>query len=67
MEHIMPKNMGVVRPGRVLVVGTMEEYMTVEHKVWEKQFAARGYDPTSWLTYEEDCGSPTLGARVATL
>jgi hypothetical protein len=41
--------------------------MTIEHKVWGKQLAARGYDPTSWLTYEEECGSPTWGARVATL
>jgi hypothetical protein len=41
--------------------------MTVEQKVWEKQLTALGYDPTSWLTYEEDCGSPTQGARVATL
>jgi site-specific DNA-cytosine methylase len=41
--------------------------MTVGHKVWEKQLFARGYDPTSWLVYEEDCGSPTRRARVATL
>jgi hypothetical protein len=67
MEHITPKNMGVVRPDRVLVVGTVEDYMTVEHKVWEKQFAARGYDPTSWLVYKENYGSPTRGARVITL
>jgi hypothetical protein len=49
-----------------LLVGTVEDYMTVEHNVWEKQLASRGYDPTSWLIYEEDCGSPTRGARVAT-
>jgi hypothetical protein len=62
----MPKNMGIVRPDRVLVVGTVEDYITVEHKVSEKQLAARGHHPTSWLTYEEDCGSPTRGAQVAT-
>jgi hypothetical protein len=28
--------------------------------------AQRGYDPTSWLVYKEDCGSPTRGARVET-
>jgi hypothetical protein len=67
MEHPMPRNMGVVRPDRVLVVETVEDYMTVTHKVLEKQLAARGYDPTSWLVYKEDCGSPTRGARVATL
>jgi hypothetical protein len=63
----MPRNMGVVRPERFLVVGTVEDYTTVKHKVWENQLAARGYDPTYWLVYEEDCGSPTRGARVATL
>jgi hypothetical protein len=67
MVHLMPRNMGVVRPERVLVVGTVEDYMTVEHKLWETQLAARGYDPTSWLVYEEDCGSPTRGARVTIL
>jgi hypothetical protein len=36
MEHLMPSNMGVVRPDRVLVVGTVEDCMTVEHKLWEK-------------------------------
>jgi hypothetical protein len=39
MEHLMPRNIGVVRPDRVLVVGTVEDYMTVEHKVWENQLA----------------------------
>jgi hypothetical protein len=62
MENLMPKNMGTVRPDRVLVVGTVEDYTTFEHKVWEKQLAAWGYDPNSWLVYEEDCGSPTQGA-----
>jgi hypothetical protein len=33
MEHLIPKNMGIVRPDRILVVGTVEDYMTVEHKV----------------------------------
>jgi hypothetical protein len=59
MEHLMPRSMVVDRSDMVLVVGTMEDYMTVEHKVREKQLAARGYDTTSWLVYEEDYGSPT--------
>jgi hypothetical protein len=62
MENLMPKNIGIVRPGRVLLVGIVEDNMTVEHKVWEKQLAARDYDPTSWLISEEDCGSPTRGS-----
>jgi hypothetical protein len=33
IEHLMPRNMGLVRPDRVLVVGTVEDYMTVEQKV----------------------------------
>jgi hypothetical protein len=48
-ERLVPRNMAVDRPDRVLVVGTVEDYMTVEHKVWENQLTARGYDPTSWL------------------
>jgi hypothetical protein len=67
MERRMPMNMAVDRPDRVLVIGTVEDYMTVRHKLWENQLAARGYDPTSWLDNEEDCGLPTRGARVATL
>jgi hypothetical protein len=67
MEQLMSRNMGVVRPDIVSVVGTVEDYMTIDHKVWEKHLVARGYDPTSWLVYEEDSGSPTRGARVATL
>jgi hypothetical protein len=63
----MPRNMAVDRPDRVLVIGTVEDYMTVEHKVWENQLAARGYDQTSWLVYEDNCRSPTQGSRVATL
>jgi hypothetical protein len=45
----MPRNMAVDRTDRVLVIGTVEDYMTVKHKVWENQLAARGYDPASWL------------------
>jgi hypothetical protein len=67
MEHLVPRNMVVDRPDRVIVIGTVEDYMTVEHKVWEKQLAARGDDPNLWLVYDEDCGSPSRGARVATL
>jgi hypothetical protein len=63
MEHLMPRNIVIYRHGMVLVVGTVEDYMTVEHKVWEKQLVARGYDPTSWLVHEEDGGSPTREAE----
>jgi hypothetical protein len=64
----MPKNMVILRPYSVLVVGTVEYYdMTVEYKVLEKQLTARGYDPTSWLVYDEDCGSPTRGTRLEML
>jgi hypothetical protein len=63
----MPRNMVMDRTDRVLVIGTVEDYTTLEQKIWENQFAVRRYDPTSWLTYEEDCVSPTRGARVATL
>jgi hypothetical protein len=63
----MPRTMDVVRSDRVLVVRTVEDHMTVEHKVWEKQLDVRGYDPNSWLVYEENYGSPTRGSRVATL
>jgi hypothetical protein len=41
--------------------------MTIGQKVWLNQLSAWGYDPTSWLVYKEDCGSPTRGSRVATL
>jgi hypothetical protein len=62
MEFLIPRDGKVDRPDRVLVIGTVEDYMTAGHKVWEKQLFARGYDPTSWLVYEEGCGSPTRGA-----
>jgi hypothetical protein len=42
MEHLMPRNMGVDRLDRVLLVGTIEDYMALEHKVWEKKLAERG-------------------------
>jgi hypothetical protein len=67
MERIMPRNLMVDRPDRVLVIGTIEDNMTVGHKVWENQLSAWGYDPTSRLVYDKDCGFPTRGARVATL
>jgi hypothetical protein len=67
MGRLISRNVTVDRPDRVLFICTVEYYVTVGHKVWEKQLFARGYDPTSWLVYEEDCGSPTRGARVATL
>jgi hypothetical protein len=51
IERLMTRDVKVNRPDRVLVVGTVEDYMTVGHKVWEKQLFARGYDPTSWLVY----------------
>jgi hypothetical protein len=62
MERLMPRNTVVDRPDRVLVISTVEDYMTVEHKVWGNQLTARGYNPTSWLVYEEYCGSPTRGS-----
>jgi hypothetical protein len=67
MERIMPMDATACRPDRVLVIDTVEDYISVGHKVWGKQLFVQGYDPTSWLVYEEDCGSPTRGARVATL
>jgi hypothetical protein len=67
MERLMPRDVTVNRLEKVLVIGTVEDYTTVGHKVWGKHLFVRGYDPTSWLVYEEDCESPTRGARVATL
>jgi hypothetical protein len=67
MERLMPRDVTLDRPDRVIVIGTIEDYMTFGHKVWEKQLFARGYDPTSWLVYEEDYGYPTRVTRVATL
>jgi hypothetical protein len=67
MERLMPRDVTVDRKDRVLVIVTVEDYMTVGHKVWETQLFARGYDPTSWLVYEQDCGSTTRGAWLATL
>jgi hypothetical protein len=65
MERLMPTDVKACRPDRVLVIGTVEDYMTVGHKVWGKKLFARGYDPTSWLVYEEDCGSPTRGGGAS--
>jgi hypothetical protein len=59
-----PDDQGGYRPDRVLVINTVEYYMTVGHKVWDKQLFVRGYEPTSWLVYEEDCGSPTRGGPI---
>jgi hypothetical protein len=36
----MPQNMGIVRPKRILVFRNVEEYMSVEHKVWGKNIAS---------------------------
>jgi hypothetical protein len=63
MEKLMPKCMGVVRPDIFLVIGTVNDYMKIEHKVREKQLARRGCDPLPWLVYEEDYGSHPQGAR----
>jgi hypothetical protein len=49
MERIMPRGVMVDRPDRVLVIGTVEDYTTVGHKVWGKKLFERGYNPTSWL------------------
>jgi hypothetical protein len=35
MERLMPSNMAMERLDRVLVIDTVEDYMTFEHKVWE--------------------------------
>jgi hypothetical protein len=59
MERLMPRGMTVERPDRVLLIRTVKDYMTVGHKLWGNQLFARGYDPTSCLVYEEDCGSST--------
>jgi hypothetical protein len=67
MDRLMPADATTCRPDRVLVISTVEDYMTFGHKVWEKQLFARGYDPTYLFVYKEDCGSPTQCARVATL
>jgi hypothetical protein len=42
MERLMPRDVTVDRPYRVLVIGTMEDYAIVGHKVWEKQSSLRG-------------------------
>jgi hypothetical protein len=34
MNRPMPTDIGMVGPGQVLVIWTVEEYMTVDHKVW---------------------------------
>jgi hypothetical protein len=60
----MPRDVKVDRLERALVIGTVEDYTTVQHKVWENQLFVWGYDPTFWLVYEEDCESPTRGVRV---
>jgi hypothetical protein len=41
MERLMPRNMVVNRPERVLVIGTVEDYTTIGHKVGVKQLSAR--------------------------
>jgi hypothetical protein len=33
MERLMPRDVTVDRPDRVLVIDTVEDYMTVGHKV----------------------------------
>jgi hypothetical protein len=42
MDKIMPKTMGILRPDRVLVIGTVDDYMKVELKVWGTQLAGWG-------------------------
>jgi hypothetical protein len=41
MECLIPRKMAVDRPDRVLVIGTVEDYTTVKHKVWENQLDVR--------------------------
>jgi hypothetical protein len=42
MERLMTRDMTMDRPDRVIVIVTIEDYMTIGHKVWEKQLFARG-------------------------
>jgi hypothetical protein len=63
----MPKTMCILRPVRVIVIGTIDYYMKVEHKVWEKLLAGCGHDPMPWLVYEEDCGSTNRRTRFVIL
>jgi hypothetical protein len=67
MERIMPTDAMACRPDRVLVIDTIEDYMTVGHKVWEK-ISLRGgtTQPLGWFT--KNILYPPLGrGRVATL
>jgi hypothetical protein len=52
MERLMPRDVTVDIPDRVLVIGIVEDYMTVGHTLWENQLFAQ--DLTYWLVYEED-------------
>jgi hypothetical protein len=45
MEHLMHKNMGIVRPDRVLVFGTMEDYVTIGHKLCENSSQLEAMTP----------------------
>jgi hypothetical protein len=51
MERLMPRDVTVDRPDRVLVIGTVEDHMTIEHKVW-KDSSLRGgtTQPLGWFT-----------------
>jgi hypothetical protein len=64
----MPTEVGKVEPNRVLGIRTVEEYMTVNHKVWEKQMeGGGGTDLSPGYYMRKTVPPPTGGARVATL
>jgi hypothetical protein len=52
MECLMPTNATAYRPDRVLLMGTVEDYMTAGHKVWEKNSSLRRgkTQPLGWFT-----------------
>jgi hypothetical protein len=62
MERRMPTDATACRPDRVLVIGTVEYYMTAGHKVWEKQLFARDTtQPLGWFT--KKIADPPLGGQ----
>jgi hypothetical protein len=52
MERLIPRDVTVDRLDRVLVIGTVEDYTTVKHKVWEKKISlCRGTNQLlGWFT-----------------
>jgi hypothetical protein len=51
VERLMPRDVTVDRPDRVLVICTVEDYMTAGHKVWENSSLCGGTtQPLGWFT-----------------